>query len=72
MQIRTYQIVNMFMSIPEKPEIAKCHVALCSRTPLPFKKGRLKTSKAGFSDGLYLVKLRLSRIYAFGIFIYAK
>ena len=42
MQIRTYQIVNMFMSIPEKPEIAKCHVALCSLTPLPFKKGRLK------------------------------
>ena len=43
------------MSIPEKPEIAKCHVALCSRTPLPFKKGRLKTSKAGFSDGLYFL-----------------
>ena len=72
MQIWTYQIVNMFMSIPEKPEIAKYHVALCSQTPLPFKKGRLKTSKAGFSDGFYLAKLRLSRIYVFGIFIYSK
>ena len=57
------------MSIPEKPEIAKYHVALCSRTSLPFKKGRLKTSKAGFSDGLYLAKLRLSRIYAFDALI---